>query len=530
MGIFMKFRSSIEAGMGDSNVKGPIWEHVSRKLAELGFNRSAKKCKEKFENVSKYYKKTRDSANTRQDGRSYRFFNELEALYNGGNNQFKPVETLSQQKTTVQKTNGEPNVCLNSHSSEGTSEEETLENPETHANPSASDQNRKKRKRKRSSLELMKGFCESMVEQLMHHQEELQNRLLEAVEKRDQERIAREGEWKMQEMARLNRETEIRAQEHALASDREAAIIEFLKKFTENSAENQSPTQAPDPKPEEAPSSANPTNSLALPPENHSPNPNPITEEKSDQSGVVNNGGFHLKRWPRSEVICLIRLRSNLDQRFNESGSKGSLWENISKGMAQLGYNRSAKRCKEKWENINKYFRKTKDATKSRPPDSKTCPYFHLLSNLYQKKMELSPTQKPENSSNSTATLEIERENEVERESESLRDGVQTVGERPNVLLPSIDAGDDRGAMIMTHDPETSRNLYDETVMNGKISMERMVKEMIEMPHGHGHSHQCGVPLNMGSLHASDAQEQLSQSAFMALVCKLSSSNYNTDE
>jgi hypothetical protein len=52
-----------------------------RKLAVLGYKRSAKKCKEKFENVHKYYKRTKEGRAGRQDGKSYRFFTELEALH-----------------------------------------------------------------------------------------------------------------------------------------------------------------------------------------------------------------------------------------------------------------------------------------------------------------------------------------------------------------------------------------------------------------------------------------------------------------
>jgi hypothetical protein len=52
-----------------------------RKLAGLGYHRSAKKCKEKFENVHKYYKRTKDAHAGRQDGKSYRFFSQLEALH-----------------------------------------------------------------------------------------------------------------------------------------------------------------------------------------------------------------------------------------------------------------------------------------------------------------------------------------------------------------------------------------------------------------------------------------------------------------
>jgi hypothetical protein len=49
-----------------------------------GYNRSSKKCKEKFENVHIYYKKTKDGRAGRQDGKNYRFFVQLKSQYGGG--------------------------------------------------------------------------------------------------------------------------------------------------------------------------------------------------------------------------------------------------------------------------------------------------------------------------------------------------------------------------------------------------------------------------------------------------------------
>lgn len=91
-------------------------------------------------------------------------------------------------------------------------------------------------------------------------------------------------------------------------------------------------------------------------------------------------------RWPKAEVEALINLRTNLDQKYQENGPKGPLWEEISAAMKKLGYNRNSKRCKEKWENINKYFKKVKESSKKRREDSKTCPYFHQLDALYRQK------------------------------------------------------------------------------------------------------------------------------------------------
>ncbi|KAL0438219.1 UNVERIFIED_CONTAM: Trihelix transcription factor GT-2 [Sesamum latifolium] len=109
-------------------------------------------------------------------------------------------------------------------------------------------------------------------------------------------------------------------------------------------------------------------------------------------------------RWPKAEVQALINLRTSLDLKYQDNGPKGPLWEEISAAMGKLGYNRSAKRCKEKWENINKYFKKVKESNKKRPEDSKTCPYFHQLEAIYKERARndvpsFTPgfTMKPEN-------------------------------------------------------------------------------------------------------------------------------------
>ncbi|XP_037415753.1 trihelix transcription factor GTL2-like [Triticum dicoccoides] len=52
--------------------------------------------------------------------------------------------------------------------------------------------------------------------------------------------------------------------------------------------------------------------------------------------------------------------------------------------MAAAGYGgRSVTRCKDMWENINKYFCKAKESGKKRPAHAKTCPYFVKLDHLY---------------------------------------------------------------------------------------------------------------------------------------------------
>jgi len=52
-------------------------------LADIKFHISAKKCKETFENVYTYYKKTRDGRMNKQGGKSYKLCSEIKSLYVG---------------------------------------------------------------------------------------------------------------------------------------------------------------------------------------------------------------------------------------------------------------------------------------------------------------------------------------------------------------------------------------------------------------------------------------------------------------
>uniref|UniRef100_A0A452YIX0 Myb-like domain-containing protein n=1 Tax=Aegilops tauschii subsp. strangulata TaxID=200361 RepID=A0A452YIX0_AEGTS len=97
----LKIRSDMDAAFRDATLKGPLWEEVSRKLAEEGYRRNAKKCKEKFENVHKYYKRTKDSRAGRNDGKTYRFFRQLEAMNSTSGATAAPMASAPPPATAV---------------------------------------------------------------------------------------------------------------------------------------------------------------------------------------------------------------------------------------------------------------------------------------------------------------------------------------------------------------------------------------------------------------------------------------------
>ncbi|CAA7025968.1 unnamed protein product [Microthlaspi erraticum] len=437
----LRFRSTVENWFPEFT-----WEHTSRKLAEVGFKRSPQECKEKFEEEERRYFNSNNNTNDHHINNynkgSYRTFSEVEEFYHHGHddenvssevgdNQTKRNDSL-EGKGNVEVT-GQDLLEDDKRDHQGQVEEASMENKvnsidnavkvgnaEGDAKSSSSssllmiirDKKKRKRKKDKERFGVLKGFCEGLVRNMIAQQEEMHKKLLEDMVKKEEEKMAREEAWKKQEMERLNKEVEIRAQEQAMASDRNTNIINFISKFTDHehhidgsSYKVQSPSPSQDssllPLPQtqstrkfqtsSSPLSQTLTQHTSLEPisakalktktQNQKP---PKSDEKSDLG----------KRWPRDEVLALINIRrgissTNDDDHHKDGNSLSSsskavpLWERISKKMLETGYKRSAKRCKEKWENINKYFRKTKDVNKKRPLDSRTCPYFHQLTALY---------------------------------------------------------------------------------------------------------------------------------------------------
>ncbi|XP_031497303.1 trihelix transcription factor GTL1-like isoform X1 [Nymphaea colorata] len=446
----LKIRSEMDAVFREATLKGPLWEDVSRKLAELGYHRSAKKCKEKFENVHKYYKRTKEGRAGRQDGKSYRFFSQLEALHGnpGGANTTSTAATASAAATATTSAMMNTIQTTTAGATGGAVSAARIQPPPRSVTPIASSQPRRPtlpglqglprvaadisgglslssggsstsgessdgaeeqghRKRKRSSessTQKMMDFFEGLMKQVVEKQVALQQKFLEAIEKREEDRMIREEAWKRQEMARLSRELEYLAQERAMSASRDAALIAFLQKVTGQTIHLPPPPQPSPPQSIAQPTSTAPPSLVQPMSQQHQPpqlietRPMPTTTNivTHDQEPAPALFEPASSRWPKAEVLALINLRSGLEPKYQEAGPKGPLWEEISAEMAKMGYKRSAKRCKEKWENINKYFKKVKESNKKRPEDAKTCPYFHQLDALYRKKMLGGRPTKPE--------------------------------------------------------------------------------------------------------------------------------------
>ncbi|CAA3014004.1 trihelix transcription factor GT-2-like [Olea europaea subsp. europaea] len=380
----LEIRSDMDRAFRDAILKAPLWDEVSRKLGELGYNRSAKKCKEKFENIYKYHKRTKEGRSSRQNGKNYRFFELLEVFDNQLSVQSTPLNQVQKYLTETRAT--APLRVNPLNASQGLRVVPcSSQDPDTEFMPTSTSSSEERSEGIVERERKLAEYFERLMKDVLKKQEDLQNKFLEAIEKYEKDRIARDEAWKVQEMARIKREQDFLAQERAISAAKDAAVLAFLQKISQHSTNLQIP---------EIPFSAFgkhlETNDNVLE-KRIDKQENGVGEtsnhtDKQENSVGENTTLMSSSRWPKAEVEALIMLRTDLDLKYNDNGPKGPLWEEISSAMKKLGYDRSAKRCKEKWENINKYYKRVKDSKKRRPQDSKTCPYFNLLESIYAKK------------------------------------------------------------------------------------------------------------------------------------------------
>ncbi|GFP88137.1 trihelix transcription factor ptl [Phtheirospermum japonicum] len=311
----LKIRSDMDLSFRDSNLKSPLWDEVSRKLGELGYHRSAKKCKEKFENIFKYHKRTKDGRSSNNSKNNYRFFEQLELF----DTQFSvpsppPGQVHSYTMETIPIPTTTPATTTPMENRISCSQDLPIPCSSTASSSGKESEGSVKKKRK------LADYFERLMNDVLKKQEDLQNKFLEAIEKCEKDRIAREEAWKVQEMARIKREQEYLAQERAIATAKDAAVLAFLQKITQQTT-----------LPLDVPEILNPL--FDNPAGENGVAQTSTHTEKQNNSAAENIIQTSSSRWPKAEVEALIMLKTDLDLKYQDNGPKGPLWEEISSCM-----------------------------------------------------------------------------------------------------------------------------------------------------------------------------------------------------
>ncbi|XP_073135272.1 trihelix transcription factor PTL-like isoform X2 [Henckelia pumila] len=344
----LEIRSRLDSRFKEANQKGPLWDEVSRILyEEHGYQRSGKKCREKFENLYKYYKKTKEGKAGRQDGKHYRFYRQLEALYgettnvsstsgthfNGGSFQHS-----CQNKNTFLADDNDTNLGINDDDDDD--------------NDKLDERKMKKRKGKRNWKAKIRDFIDSQMKKLMDKQEALMEKMMRNIEHKEQERMVREEEWRKQDAARIEREHKFWASERAWMEARDNTLMDALRKLT-----------------------AKELRAASLREEFMAPEIRSLSGNQNDDGSETMTNSSKVDVWPESDIKRLIQLRTGMEAKFQRSGiSEEVLWDEISHKMACFGHERSGLTCKEKWDSVNNYVLQ---CNKKRKEDSKGCSYEH---------------------------------------------------------------------------------------------------------------------------------------------------------
>ncbi|EYU38616.1 hypothetical protein MIMGU_mgv1a022400mg [Erythranthe guttata] len=374
----LEIRSNLDSKFKEANQKGPLWDEIARIMCEEhGYQRSGKKCREKFENLYKYYKKTKEGKSGKRQGKHYRFFRQLEALYgdqtasnnnnynnnnNNNNNNNYSASVISGTNydrcnyPLANNSNYQEASCLVPKLSAETSHV-SFSNCSSDSNTSSSDdesdtnnprKNKKMKKRggKRDLKAKIKESIEAQMKKLMEKQEAWMEKMMNTIEHKDQERIMREEQWRKQDSDRIEREHKFWAGERAWMEARDAALMDAFNKFTRKE----------------------------------------FTRADNSPSGNYNSNNII---WPESEITRLIQLRNEMESRFqqcriNGSNSDGMLWEEIAAKMGCFGNEqKSASMCREKWDSVNDYLIKCnkkklrRENINTTTKGGSSCMYYH---------------------------------------------------------------------------------------------------------------------------------------------------------
>ncbi|KAG9139934.1 hypothetical protein Leryth_022879 [Lithospermum erythrorhizon] len=221
----------------------------SRKMMELGYKRNPKKCREKFENVFKYHKRTKEGRSSKSEGKTYKFFDQLAALENVTTPPSQsslhhlpppPPPPPHSMVAQMQVVHADPISVLPPAPRATTPPNATAAQPSHHhhqeqhytnvSSSSSSDEDmERRRKRKRKEEEYFREAMKGVIDK----QEELQKKFLDILEKKERERVIREEAWRNQELERIKREYDLLAQERSMAAKRHSTLVSFLEKMTQ---------------------------------------------------------------------------------------------------------------------------------------------------------------------------------------------------------------------------------------------------------------------------------------------------------
>ncbi|XP_026436769.1 trihelix transcription factor GT-2-like [Papaver somniferum] len=242
------------------------------------------------------------------------------------------------------------------------------------------------KKRKREIHDELKCHFEELVNRMMKKQEDMYKVLLEKqddmykvllwkIEPKEKDRITREQIWRnLDERGRMRKETEQMKKDRITREETWWNVeTETMRKEERRAQVDTHLSLALRRQVVSTPKSTG-KQIISIP-----QSPKIILQ---DQSGKKKQG---LKKWLKHEVQALISLRMEMQHKMLSRSAKFGMWEEISLGMASMGFTRTAMKCKGKWDTINRSFKTAAGIGQKGAENAATsCPYFLEMDMFYK--------------------------------------------------------------------------------------------------------------------------------------------------
>ncbi|KAI3867608.1 hypothetical protein MKW98_005985 [Papaver atlanticum] len=180
-------------------------------------------------------------------------------------------------------------------------------------------------------------------------------RMRKETEQMEKDRITREETWRNLQKERMGKEEEMRAED----SSRSLSVLSLLGKFLgQQVIDNAGPLGQQE---------INTPQSIEQQKINIPQSSEIIWHDRSGQK----KQRFH--NWTKHEAQALISVRMAIEQIFQTGARKSRMsWEEISLGMASMGFTKTAKQCRDKWETMKKCFKRAERSGKTKAENAKT--------------------------------------------------------------------------------------------------------------------------------------------------------------
>ncbi|KAK1412398.1 hypothetical protein QVD17_33621 [Tagetes erecta] len=230
---FLMIRAELDPTFMETKRNKVLWELVSTKMKERGYNRSADQCKCKWKNLVTRYKgfETMEQEGMRQQ---FPFYNELQAIFTGRMQRMLWMEAEGGGSSSTKK-----RALMHNLSSDDEDENENEESDVDKAN---------KKKKKTTTTSVNKDSSSSsallkeVMDKLMKQQMQIESEWMKLYERREEERRMREMEWRQRMEALENdkimfdrrwreKEEERRIKEETRSEKRDALITLLLNKL-----------------------------------------------------------------------------------------------------------------------------------------------------------------------------------------------------------------------------------------------------------------------------------------------------------